>query len=174
MPQGRWFERKFTLDLPLSMYPNVLERVRGTPARLEDRLLKLPREVLTRRDGDDWSMQEHAGHLLDLGALDLGRLDDYAAGLDALRPADLGNRKTHEADHNADSIEHILASFRAERAGFVRRLDGFDPEFIARTALHPRLRIPMRVIDLAYFIAEHDDHHLARIGALIRLFNKNV
>jgi uncharacterized damage-inducible protein DinB len=168
MPRSVWFERKFTLDLPLSMYPNVLERVRGTPARLEDRLLKLPREVLTRREGDDWSIQEQAGHLLDLGALDLGRLDDYAAALERLRPADLGNRKTHEANHNADSIEHILASFRAEREDFVRRLEGFDLEFVARTALHPRLQMPMRVIDLAYFIAEHDDHHLARISALLR------
>lgn len=169
MPRTVWFERKFTLDLPLSMYPNVLERVRGTPARLEDRLLKLPRELLTRRAGDGWSIQEQAGHLLDLGTLDLGRLDDYAAGLDALRPADLGNRKTHEADHNADSIENILGSFRAERSEFVRRLEGFDPDFVARAALHPRLQMPMRVIDLAYFIAEHDDHHLARISDLIRV-----
>jgi hypothetical protein len=28
----------------------------------------------------------------------------------------------------------------------------------------------MRVIDFAYFIAEHDDHHLARITQLIRSF----
>ncbi|MDQ1612882.1 MAG: hypothetical protein QOG00_2813 [Pyrinomonadaceae bacterium] len=172
IPRAIWFERKFTLDLPLSMYPNVLERVRGTPARLEDRLLKLPREILTRRDGDDWSIQEQAGHLLDLGALDLGRLDDYAAGLDTLRAADLQNRKTHEADHNAHSIEHLLATFRAERGEFVRRLDGLDSEQVAQTALHPRLKLPMRVIDLAYFIAEHDDHHLARISALLRAFVK--
>jgi hypothetical protein len=119
-------------------------------------------------------MQEQAGHLLDLGTLDLGRLDDYAAGLERLRPADLGNRKTHEADHNARSIEHILASFRAERAEFARRLDNFDADFIARTALHPRLLMPMRVIDFAYFIAEHDDHHLARITQLIRLFARRV
>ncbi|HYG11212.1 MAG TPA: DinB family protein [Pyrinomonadaceae bacterium] len=170
LPRAAWFERKFTLDLPLSMYPNVLERVRGTPARLEDRLLKLPREVLTRRDGDNWSMQEQAGHLLDLGTLDLGRLDDYAAGLDTLRPADLGNRKTHEANHNAVAIENILAAFRAERGEFVRRLEGFELEFVARTALHPRLQIPMRVLDLVYFIAEHDDHHLARISSLIRAY----
>lgn len=172
MPRSIWFERKFTLDLSLSMYPNVLERVRGTPARLEDRLLKLPREVLTRRAGDSWSIQEQAGHLLDLGALDIGRLDDYADRLDTLRPADLGNRRTHEADHNADSIEHILASFRAERGEFVRRLEGFDLELVARTALHPRLQIPMRVVDFVYFIAEHDDHHLARISDLIRAFVK--
>ncbi|HEV2800314.1 MAG TPA: DinB family protein [Pyrinomonadaceae bacterium] len=172
MPRTVWFERKFTLDLPLSMYPNVLERVRGTPARLEDRLLKLPREVLVRRDGDNWSMQEQAGHLLDLGTLDLGRLGDYEAGLERLRPADLKNRKTHEANHNADTVEHILASFRAERTEFVSRLDGYDTDFIARTALHPRLQMPMRVLDLVYFIAEHDDHHLARITELIRAFVK--
>ena len=163
-----WFERIFKLDLPLAMYSNVVERVRGTPARLEDRLSAMPREILTRRDGDNWSMQEQAGHLLDLGALDLGRLDDYADGLPTLRPADLGNRKTHEADHNANSVENILAEFRRERSEFVRRLEEFDAEFIARTALHPRLQLPMRVIDFAYFIAEHDDHHLARISELFR------
>ena len=165
-----WFERSFTLDLPLWMYPNVVERVRGTPARLEDRLSVLPREILTKRDSDNWSIQEQAGHLLDLGTLDLGRLDDYEAGLATLRTADLKNRKTHEADHNANSIENILAEFRRERGEFVRRLDEFDAEFIGRTALHPRLQLPMRVIDLVYFIAEHDDHHLAGINNLIRGF----
>lgn len=166
-----WFERQFTLDLPLWMYPNVVERVRGTPARLEDRLASLPPEILTRRDGANWSIQEHAGHLLDLGTLDIGRLDDYEAGLQTLRPADRENRKTHEADHNSNSIEHILATFRRERAEFVRRLDGYDADFTGRTALHPRLEMPMRVIDLVYFIAEHDDHHLARITDLIRTFD---
>lgn len=164
-----WFERQFTLDLPLWMYPNVVERVRGTPARLEDRLLSLPRELLTRRTAGGWSMQEQAGHLLDLGTLDLGRLDDYEAGRETLRPADLGNRKTHEADHNANSIERILAEFRTERTQFVRRLDEYDAAFAERTALHPRLNLPMRVVDLIFFIAEHDDHHLARITDLIRV-----
>ncbi|HEV7906404.1 MAG TPA: DinB family protein [Pyrinomonadaceae bacterium] len=163
-----WFERQFKLDLPLWMYSNIVERVRGTPARLEDRLLSLPRELLARRTDGGWSIQEQAGHLLDLGTLDLGRLDDYEAGLETLRPADLGNRKTHEADHNANSIERILAEFRTERGAFVRRLDEFDAEFIKRTALHPRLQLPMRVLDFVFFIAEHDDHHLARITDLIR------
>jgi uncharacterized damage-inducible protein DinB len=164
-----WFERSFKLELPLQLYPNVMERVRGTPARLEDRLSALPRELLTRRDGDSsWSIQEQAGHLLDLGTLDLDRLDDYAAGHESLRPADLKNRKTHEANHNLNSIENILAGFRQERGEFVRRLEEFDDEFIARTALHPRLQLPMRVIDFACFIAEHDDHHLARISEMLR------
>ena len=37
---------------------------------------------------------------------------------------------------------------------------------IFRTALHPRLETPMRMMDLFYFVAEHDDHHLARITAI--------
>jgi hypothetical protein len=165
-----WFERRFNFDLPPWMYANVVERLRGTPARLEDRLLNLPREIVVRRDGDKWSMQEHAGHLLDLEALESARLDDYAAGRAELTPADLQNRKTYEADYNSKEISEILNAFRKERAEFVERLESLDAAFIERSAIHPRLKIPMRVIDLAFFKAEHDDHHLARISELIRLF----
>lgn len=165
-----WFKRQFTFELPLWMYPNVVERVRGTPARLEDLTRLLPREVLTRRDGDKWSIQEQAGHLLNLEQLGMNRLDDYKAGRDTLYAADLENRKTHEANHNADTIENILAAFRAERMEFVRRLDAYDETFVQKTAIHPRLKMKLRVIDLAFFIAEHDDHHVARISELIRLF----
>lgn len=167
-----WFAREFSLALPIELYPNIVERLRGTPARLEDRLDVLPHELLTRRDGARWSMQEHAGHLLDLEPLELQRLDDYAAGRTVLTPADLENRRTHEARHNEQPLAEILRAFRAERLEFVQRLEAFDDETIQRTALHPRLQQPMRVIDLAYFKAEHDDHHLARIGELVRLFVK--
>lgn len=165
-----WFEREFSFELPVWMYPNILERLRGTPARLEERLLSLPREILARRDGERWSIQEHAGHLLDLSALDIARLDDFEAGLETLRPADLKNRKTFEANHNANSIENILKEFRTERAEFVHRLESYDEAFVQKTSLHPRLQKPMRVLDLAFFMAEHDDHHLAAITELLRKF----
>ncbi len=39
MPQKTpWIERRFTFDMSLSMFPNVLERLRGTPARVQDRV----------------------------------------------------------------------------------------------------------------------------------------
>jgi hypothetical protein len=166
-----WFARKFSFaDLALAAYPGVLERLRGTPARLTDRVCRLPRPVLIRRDGQDWSIQEHAGHLLDLGALDRARLEDYAAGRDRLQPADPQNRKTYDAAHNAESIDSILSAFRDERLDLVSRLELLDADFVGRTALHPRLQVQMRVVDWAYFVAEHDDHHLAQIGELIRKF----
>ena len=165
-----WIKRQFTFELPLGMYGNVVERVRGTPARLEDLTRGLPPEVLTRRDGDQWSIQEQAGHLLDLEELGMNRLDDFEAGREALAAADMTNQKTHEANHNANSMENILSDFRKERMAFVARLDSYDEEFVSRTALHPRLKTKIRVIDLAFFIAEHDDHHLARISELKRKF----
>lgn len=104
-----WFKRQFSFDaLPVWMYPNVLERVRGTPARLEDLVRSVPDEILTRRVGDKWTIQEHAGHLLDLEQLGMDRLDDYEAGRETLHAADMQNRKTYEANHNAGSIAKIL------------------------------------------------------------------
>lgn len=165
-----WIKRQFSFELPVGMYPNVVERVRGTPARLEDLVRGLSTEILTRRDDGKWSIQEQAGHLLDLEPLGMNRLDDYEAGRETLQAADMSNRRTHEANHNADTIENILARFRRERMEFVARLDAYDEAFVQRVALHPRLKMQVRPIDLAFFIAEHDDHHLSRISELRRLY----
>ncbi|MGZ8847631.1 MAG: DinB family protein [Pyrinomonadaceae bacterium] len=164
-----WIKRQFSFELPLGMYPNIVERVRGTPARLEDLTRGLSTEILTRRDGDKWSIQEQAGHLLDLEDLGMKRLDDFEAGRETLVAADMSNAKTHGANHNTNTIENVLSQFRKERMEFVARLDAYDEESVQRTALHPRLQMKIRVIDLVFFIAEHDDHHLARISELSRL-----
>ena len=105
MKQTRWFDRTFDLGLPVDVFPSVVERLRGTPARLEERLRSLPPEVLTRRPEDRWSIQENAGHLLDLERLWLGRLEDVLSGAEELRSVDLSNRATDEADFNARPID---------------------------------------------------------------------
>jgi hypothetical protein len=40
----KWFDRQFSFDLPVLMHPNIMERVRGTPARVEGRVRALCRE----------------------------------------------------------------------------------------------------------------------------------
>jgi exonuclease I len=164
----RWVEREFDFNLPVGVFPCVVERLRGTPARLEELTRGLPREVLVAKPGGLWSAQEQAGHLLDLDGLHEGRLEDYARGLEVLRAADMRNRKTEEARHNEARLEEILAAFRAARTRFVRRLEALTETQVAASALHPRLQKPMRVIDMAYFTAEHDDHHLAAVTELLR------
>ncbi|MGB0033855.1 MAG: DinB family protein [Candidatus Acidiferrales bacterium] len=171
MPRIRWTDRKFEFNFPAELYPEMIERFRGAPARIEDRVKGLAQSVLVRRDGDTWSIQENIGHLLDLETLFAGRVDDFDAGLKTLRAADMTNRKTHEARHNEQPIQSILSAFRAARLPAVARLEKNDSAYFARTALHPRLNKPMRVTDMLYFQSEHDDYHLARISELIRHFS---
>jgi len=162
-----WFERKFDFSFPVELRPNLLARLRGTPARMEEALRGRPHEIVTRKVQDKWSAQEHAGHLLDLEPLWLERVNNYVAGSAQLAATDLQNRKTDGANHNARALETILTDFRAARARLVNRAYELDESLFARSIPHPRLKVPMRLVDHLYFVAEHDDHHLARIWELI-------
>ena len=144
----------------------MLERLRGTPARLEERTRDLAPAALTRAHDGRWSVQENIGHLVDLEPLWLRRAQQMFANEPELAPTDLANRRTHEANHNARRLADLLAEFRTLRAQFVQLLRTADSSLLARTSIHPRLRTPMRLIDLAVFVAEHDDHHLAAITEL--------
>lgn len=163
-----WFERKFEFTFPVSQYPNLCVRLRGTPARMEEMVRDLPREVLIRKMNDKWSAQEHAGHLLDLESLWSSRVSDFLSDSGTLTVADLTNRKTHEANHKVHDICEILAEFRWERMKLLSRLAALDEAAFERSLLHPRLKQPMRLVDHLYFVAEHDDHHLAKIWELTR------
>ena len=162
----RWFDRRFELGLSASGFGPILGRLRSTPGRLEGAVHGYGREALTRRSEGQWSAQENVGHLLDLEPLWEQRLDDFDAGATVLHPADLENRKTHEANHNAREIHDLLREFRTVRMRIVRRLEAMNDEQLARVSLHPRLQQPMSVVDLAFFVAEHDDHHLRTIERL--------
>jgi uncharacterized damage-inducible protein DinB len=162
-----WFERTFAFSFPVELHPNLRTRLRGTPARLEESLRGCPAEILIRKPQETWSAQEHAGHLLDLEPLWLTRVDDYVAARDQLTAADLTNRKTDEANHNAHPLEQILTEFRAARERLLKRVDELEPSLFVRAIPHPRLKTRMRLVDHLYFVAEHDDHHLARIWELV-------
>jgi len=168
MKRTPWIERQFAPETRPSMFPVVLERLRGTPARLEERLRGVPADVLTRQFEGGWSIQENAGHLLELEPLWLGRLDDFVAGARVLRAADMTNKATFDARYNEKPIASILSEFRARRGESVARLERLEDGILVRIAEHPRLRQPMRVIDMMAFVAEHDDHHLARISEILR------
>ena len=162
-----WFERKFEFTFPIEQYPNLCVRLRGTPAHLEELLRGVPHDILVRKPGEKWSAQEHAGHLLDLEPLWMARVEDFLCDGDTLTVADLNNRKTYEANHNGSELARILAAFREARTHLVDRVWKSQSFLFARTLLHPRLKQPMRLVDHLYFVAEHDDHHLARIWELV-------
>lgn len=174
MQQIAWFERKFEFPKEQNIFPGTVERLADAPLRLEHKLRAYPDNILTRRLNDEWSIQEHLGHLIDLEPLWYGRLHDILDGEAYLREADLSNTKTHQAGHNLKSLESLLAEFSRLRGKTVERLWGLKEEEIFKSALHPRLHQPMRLMDLFIFVVEHDDHHLAQMTHLSRAFNANL
>ena len=97
-----WLHRKFNFDFPASLYPNVLARVRGTPPRLEEAVQGLTREQLIRKWSGRWSIQETAGHLIDVEDLFWRRLQEYIGGAVADR------RSLQEHRVEAQSSRHRL------------------------------------------------------------------
>ena len=169
MEQVKWFERNFDFSITQNIFPSVIERLRGTPARLEEKCRLLPADILTRRIDNTWSIKENLGHLTDLEPLWQGRLEDIKNGEIMLRATDLQNRRTYDANHNDVPLETLLASFRQVRQQTIVLLEALDEAIIFRSGLHPRLKTPMRTLDIFLFTADHDDHHLARMTEIARI-----
>jgi uncharacterized damage-inducible protein DinB len=169
MKQVKWFERDFNFNSTQNVFPSIIERLAGTPARLEEKFQYISPEIQTERVNDSWTIKENVGHLTDLEPLWQGRLEDILNGAVELRPTDLQNNKTSFAGHDATPIETLLERFRQIRAQTLGLIEELTEEQIFMSALHPRLKTPMRTMDLFLFVAEHDDHHLARITELVKI-----
>jgi uncharacterized damage-inducible protein DinB len=171
MKKVKWFERSFNFSTEQNIFPMIIERLRGTPARLEEKFKSIPDGLLEVRVNNTWTIKENLGHLTDLEPLWQGRLQDIINGEVELRITDLLNRKTDLANHNDKSVDELLSDFRQIRAQTITVLETLDEETIFKSALHPRLKTPMRTMDHFLFVAEHDDYHLARISELVKLLD---
>ncbi len=167
-----WIKRTFDYEgIGVERFPLIVERLRGTPARVEEKVKTLSTEILTNRYEDKWSIQENIGHLWIAEALWDFRLNDFLKGAKVLREADLSGKPTEKPNFNSMPIETPLKSFREAREKFVGRLDDLTEEQVGITAYHPRLNKPMRIIDMVFFATEHDDQHLVRMNDLIRILS---
>ncbi len=170
--QTAWFERKFEFNFPVGLFPVIVERLRGTPMRLQAMLENIPDEKLSRKKDGKWSAKEIAGHLYDLEELWSERIDDFLEHKEILRVADLSNSRTHNANHNSKTIAVLLDLFSSARNSLIKKIQNLDEATASLTSLHPRLKQPMRLIDSLFFYAEHDDHELTKIRTL--LMDKNL
>ena len=172
MIRTKWFDRKFGVIEDNGLLSSIIERLSGTPARAEEIIRNTDTKLLEIKPAGKWSIKEHIGHLSDLEPLWLGRIDDFVNSLPELRAADLSNQKTDSANHNNAEIKNLLKEFRGQRMHLVNRLKNLSDEQLQLRALHPRLKTPMRIIDHVYFVAEHDDHHLATVSEIIQSLTK--
>src|SRR4051812_41866628 len=111
--QTKWFDRKFDFSSTQNIFPSVIERLRGTPARLEEKIQSVSENILVAKLNGSWSIKENIGHLIDLEPLWMGRLEDIMNRETYLRTADLTNTKTDQANHNARTINELLNGFRS-------------------------------------------------------------
>jgi uncharacterized damage-inducible protein DinB len=170
----RWFERVFPGGYPVELFPSLLSRLRGAIARQRAEGEETPVAVRATPFDGTWSVQRNLAHLGDLEPLWLRRVEELERGVEVLAAADLTNGRTEEREHDRRELEDVLREFAEARRGLVERVAGWSAEQLERSALHPRLRQPMRAIDLCLFVAEHDDHHLARVAELRAAFAKRA
>ena len=168
MKRTPWTERKFKFDFPVSNFPVIAERLRGTAPHIADMIRTCDDNFLSKVHIGKWSIKQHIGHLIDLEELHEGRIDDFKNNLKVLRAADMNNAKTNEADHNAVPIQTLMQDLKYCRSHFITRLEALTSEELAKVSMHPRLNTPMRQVDMAFFVAEHDDQHLAIIREILR------
>jgi len=165
MKQTKWFDRQFPIIQDNGLLPAIIERLEGTGARLISKVQRIDFTPVNPIN-DRWSIKKEIGHLLDLESLWLERTIQIINGVPNLVAADLTNKKTNEANHDESIVTDLVAEFAESRQRFIELLRQLKDEDLQKASIHPRLGTPMKIVDLAYFVAEHDDHHLARITFL--------
>ena len=158
-----WTGRTFAFNFPVERIAVFQSRLRGAAGRITAATRGLTPTALAARQGENWSIQEHVGHLFEIDALHLKRLDELARGANELSAADMDNRATWHAKFNEQPFAEVLQSALARRSELLQRLSALDAAALSRVSRHPRLQTPMRAVDIAFFAAEHDDNHIAAI-----------
>jgi uncharacterized damage-inducible protein DinB len=162
MKKTPWFERKFPAIEDNGLFPTILERLDGTATRLTGKMKRIDADLTHSQEGK-WSIKKEIGHLIDLEPLWHERAQQILRGEGKLLIADLTNQKTQLANHDDFSVSELIDRFDKERQKLMHTMQNIAENDLDKVAIHPRLGTPMRLIDLAFFVAEHDDHHLAQI-----------
>lgn len=165
-----WFERQFTFGSPAGMLPFYLERLDGTAARIEKKVAGIADEMLSRKLDGKWSVKENIAHLAEVDEIALKRIDEMRLGISPMSPAVIQPGK----DYNAMPIGDIILFFRTTRKKNLDKYKSLTDEELAKPSLHPRLKVQMTPVDLAWFDAEHDDHHLVRVTEILLALSEKI
>ncbi len=146
------------------MLPYILERLNGTSIRIESKVKGVSNEILSKQLNGKWSVKQNIGHLAEVDEINFRRIDDMIAGVAQLSPAVFEPKK----DYNSQDIKDVLHYFQQTRLKNIKRYSELTQIELTKTSLHPRLKEQMTPVDLAWFDAEHDDHHLVTINTILK------
>jgi uncharacterized damage-inducible protein DinB len=168
MKKTEWLERIFRFGLPAGMLPFYLERLQGTIVRIETKVAGVDESVLSNKLEGKWSVKQNIGHLAEVDEIASKRIDEMRNGISPLSPAVFEPK----SDYNSQTIQTVLAYFKENRLKNVAEYKSLSDDDLQKSSLHPRLKVQINPVDLAWFDAEHDDHHLVRISEIIEALSK--
>ena len=157
-----WFERNLKFGYAPEMLPFFLERLRGTIIRLDEKVRGIDDKILSRKLEGKWSIKENIGHLAEVDGIGNKRIDEMTSGVAIMSPAVFEPK-----DYNPWPIEKIIDFFKKNRFSNLKKYKTLSAEQLKKSSLHPRLKVQMTPVDLAWFDAEHDDHHLVKINEIL-------
>ncbi len=157
-----WFQRSFEFGQKPEMFPFLLERLDGAIARIEKKVRGKSNELLSTRFHDKWSIKQNIGHLAEVTQISTRRIDEMCEGVTTLSPAVF-----EPQDYNPWPIERVLELFETTRQETLRKFRTLNEKQLTLGSMHPRLAVRLTPVDLAYFDAEHDDHHLLKISDIL-------
>ena len=162
-----WFDRKLTFGYPKEMLPFFIERLSGTTLRLQQKVKGIDEAILSEKLDNKWSIKQNIGHLAEVDGIANQRIDQILAGVAVLAPAVFEPK-----DYNPWPIEKVLRLLESTRSLNLKKYASLQETDLLKSSQHPRLKVPMTPVDLAWFDAEHDDHHLVKINEIIFTLTK--
>jgi hypothetical protein len=163
MEKLEWFQRTFTFGLQEGMLPFCIERLEGTLPRIQKKVQNVADEVLSNKFNGKWSVKENIAHLAEVDEIALRRIDEMIQGISPMSPAVIQPGR----NYNVWPIKEVIEFFSSARDRNLQKYKILTSAQLRNASLHPRLKVQMTPVDLAWFDAEHDDHHLVRIGEII-------
>lgn len=166
MNEVPWFERELKFGKPIELLPYFLERLEGSIYRVEQKVKNIDDAFLSKRFDGKWSIKENIGHLAEVDEIGNKRLDEMVQGVANLSPAVF-----EPQDYNPWPIERVVNFFKTTRLSNLKKYEGISASDLRKSSLHPRLKVQMTPVDLAWFDAEHDDHHLVKITNILKTYS---
>jgi DinB superfamily len=170
MERMSWFERQFQFGISPQMLPFFLERLEGSALRIAEKVKGHTEEVLSKKVDGKWSVKQNIGHLAEVDEVANKRIDEMVNGMATLSPAVFEPKM----DYNAQPFHKVLDYFVNARRKNISKYLNLREEDLVKSSLHPRLKQHMTPVDLAWFDAEHDDHHLVTIKELLAKLENQV
>jgi hypothetical protein len=162
MQEIPWFERELVFGKPAQMLPYFLERIEGTITRIEKKVQGIDDRILSEKYNGKWSIKQNIGHLAEVDQIANKRIGEMVKGVAVMSPAVF-----EPQDYNPWPIEKIILFFEQTRKSNLQKYSSLSFDDLRKSSLHPRLKVQMTPVDLAWFDAEHDDHHLVKINNIL-------